>query len=187
MLQAVRWLAVNQIRTARLDELETLRGVERDAGRAFAAIGMAEIAGDEPLSITELEPFVAAGHAWVAVDASDQPVGYLLSGIVDGCAHIEQVSVAPAHARRRLGAALIDHLDAHAAAENRPALTLTTFRAVPWNAPYYTRLGFVVLGPAEQGPELRALIERETRSIPAHAARVAMRRPTRAQVVRRDR
>lgn len=87
-------------------------------------------------------------------------------------------SVAPAHARRGVGAALINRLGADAAAQNRPALTLTTFRDVPWNAPYYTRLGFVVLGPAEQGPELRALIERETSSIPSNAARVAMGRPT---------
>jgi GNAT superfamily N-acetyltransferase len=169
---------VTQIRRARRDELETLCDIEREAGRAFAAIGMLEIAADEPLSTTELDAFVTAGHAWVAVDASDHPVGYLLSDVVDGCAHIEQVSVAPPHARRRVGAALIDCLDAHAAAENRPALTLTTFRDVPWNAPYYARLGFIVLGPAEQGPELRALIELETASIPTDAARVAMRRPT---------
>jgi ribosomal protein S18 acetylase RimI-like enzyme len=156
-----------------------LRDIERDAGRAFAAIGMPEIARDEPPSLTELESFLTAGYAWVAVDASDHPVGYLVSRVVDGCPHIEQVSVAVAYARRGLGATLIDRLDADAAAENRPALTLTTFRDVPWNAPYYARLGFVVLGPAEQGPELRALLERETISVPSDAARVAMRRPTR--------
>lgn len=26
-----------------------------------------------------------------------------------------------------------------------PAVTLTTFRDVPWNAPFYTRLGFAML------------------------------------------
>jgi hypothetical protein len=76
----------------------------------------------------------------------------------------------------RVGAALIDRLDGHAAAENRPALTLTTFRDVPWNAPYHALI-FVVLGPVEQGPELCDLIERETPSIPTDAARVAMLRP----------
>jgi ribosomal protein S18 acetylase RimI-like enzyme len=171
---------VNRIRRARRHELETLRNLERDAGRAFAAIDMPEIAADEPLSVADLESFVTAGNAWVAVDPSDHPVGYLLSDVVDGCAHIEQVSVASAYSRRGVGTALIDRLEAHAAAENRPALTLTTFRDVPWNAPYYRRLGFVVLGPAQQGPELRALIQRETTSIPSDAARVAMRRPTRA-------
>lgn len=169
-----------QIRRARRDDIEILRAVERDAGRAFAAIGMPEVAADEPRSVGELESLVSAGRAWVAADGSDRPVAYLLSGVVDGCAHVEQVSVAPAHARRGLGAALIDHLDADAAAQNQPALTLTTFRDVPWNAPYYARLGFVVLDRAEQGHELRALIEREAGSIPSDAARVAMRRPTQA-------
>ena len=154
-----------------------MREIERDAGRAFAAIGMPEIADDEPRSVTELESFVSAGHAWVALDASGDPVGYILSSIADGCAHIEQVGVASAHARRGVGAALINRVDAEAAAENRPALTSTTFRDVPWNASYYARLGFAVLGPADQGPELRGLIERETSSIPGDAARVAMRRP----------
>lgn len=173
---------MNDIRRARCDEFEILREIERDAGRAFATIGMPEISADEPPSVAELESFVRAGHAWVAVDASGHPVGYLLSDVVDGCAHIEQVSVAPAHARRGVGAALINHLDADAAAENRPALTLTTFRDVPWNAPYYARLGFVVLEPADRGPELRALMEREASSIPSDAARVAMRRPTRCSL-----
>jgi GNAT superfamily N-acetyltransferase len=36
----------------------------------------------------------------------------LMSAVVDGCAHIEQVSVAPSHARRGIGAALIEHLAA---------------------------------------------------------------------------
>ena len=170
---------MHQIRRARRGKLEALREIERDAGRAFASIGMPEIAADEPLSVTELECFVRAGHAWVVADASDHPVGYLLSDVVDGCAHIQQVSVARAFARRGVGAALIDHLDADAAARNLPAMTLTTFRDVPWNAPYYARLGFVVLHPAEHGRELRALIERETSSIPGSASRVAMRRPTR--------
>jgi GNAT superfamily N-acetyltransferase len=164
------------IRPPRRDELEALRSIERDASRAFAAIGMAEIAADEPLSVPELEAFRADGRAWVAVDWRQRPIAYLLSSIVDGCAHIEQVSVAPAHARRRLGAALIERIAETARAEGRPALTLTTFRDVPWNAPYYERLGFVAADPADQGPELTALVERESATIPCDAPRVAMRR-----------
>ena len=116
--------------------------IERDAGRVFATVGMPAIAADDPGSVAELEPFRAGGRAWVAVDDADRPVAYLLSAVVDGCAHVEQVSVAPTHARRGLGAALVDHLAATAASQGRPAVTLTTFRDVPWNAPYYERLGF---------------------------------------------
>jgi ribosomal protein S18 acetylase RimI-like enzyme len=169
---------MSHIRRARRDELEALRKIERDAGRAFATIGMPEIAAHEPPSVAELEAFVSTGHAWVAVDSSDHPVAYLLSDVVDGCAHIEQVSVAPEHARRGLGASLIDRLEADAAARHQPALTLTTFRDVPWNAPYYARLGFAVLEAGEYTPELRALIERERNAIPSDMVRVAMPRPT---------
>ena len=168
---------MNQIRRARRDDLEAVREIERQAGRAFATIGMPEIAAHEPPSVAELESFVSRGRAWVAVDSSDRPVAYLLSAVLDGCAHIEQVSVAPEYARRGLGARLIDRLDVDAAAKSQPALTLTTFRDVPWNAPYYARVGFGVLEVGEAGPELRALIERERRAIPSDMVRVAMRRP----------
>jgi GNAT superfamily N-acetyltransferase len=166
----------SRIRRPRRDELELLRGLERDASRAFAEIGMAEIAADESLSVAELESFRAAGNAWVAVDGHDVAVAYVLSTVIDGCAHVEQVSVAPAHAGRGLGAMLIDHVGGLADAENRPALTLTTFRDVPWNAPYYRRLGFVTLDAADRGPQLAALVLGEAASIPGDVPRVAMRR-----------
>jgi GNAT superfamily N-acetyltransferase len=170
---------VPPIRPPRRDELEALRSIERDAGSAFAAIGMAEIAADEPLSVAELEGFLASGRAWVAVDARDVPIAYLLNSVVDGWAHVDQVSVASAHAGRGLGAALIERLAAIALAEGRPGLSLTAFRDVPWNAPYYERLGFVVVEPADQGQELAALVAHEASSIPGDAPRVAMRRPLR--------
>jgi GNAT superfamily N-acetyltransferase len=149
------------IRRARPDERELLLDIERAAGRAFADIGMPEIAEDEPAPVTA---------AWVAVDERDEPVAYLTSSEVDGCAHIDQVTVHPSHARRGIGAALIDHL---ATVSGKP-LTLTTFRDVPRNAPYYERLGFRVFEP---GPELAALMREEEQRIPGDAPRVAMRRP----------
>lgn len=162
-------------RPPRRDELERLRSIERDAGEAFAAIGMTRMG--EALRLEELEAFRSAGGAWVAVNDDDAPVAYLLSAAVDNCAHIEQVSVARSHARRGVGAALIEHLATIARGDGRPALTLTTFRDVPWNAPYYQRLGFTIVEPRDQGPELAALVVRETSSIPGRSPRVAMRRP----------
>ena len=105
MLQAVRWLAVNQIRRARREELETLRGIGRDAGRAFAEIGMAEVAGDEPLSVRELE-WLRSGRTRVGCGGRIRSPGRLSPERPRRCCvHIEQVSVAPAYARRGVGAA----------------------------------------------------------------------------------
>src|ERR1700737_4339546 len=150
------------IRLAGRDELHALRNIESDAGGMFAAVGMPEIAAAEPPTITELDAYQSRGRAWVAVDARDRPMGYLISSELDGGAHIDQVSVATSHARRRVGAALIEHLAAIDAAQGRRARPLPTFRDVPWNAPYYVRLGFVVIEPANQGADLRALIAHET-------------------------
>ena len=94
------------IRPARDDELELLLDIEREAGRAFLDVGMPEIARDDPGTVEDVR------GASVAVDEGDRPVAYLTSHVVDGAAHIAQVSVHPSHARRGLGAALIDHLAA---------------------------------------------------------------------------
>jgi GNAT superfamily N-acetyltransferase len=170
-----------QIRPARTTELARLQDIERDAGRAFAEIGMQEIAGHEPLSVAELTQFAVAGRAWVAADTDDVPVAYLLTAVVDGVAHVEQVSVSPAYRGRGMGAALIDHVSAGAAREGHRRVTLTTFRDVPWNAPYYERLGFMTIPAGELGPELAALMQVEASHIPGDHPRVAMRRATGAR------
>jgi len=161
------------IRPPAADELGRLVEIEAAAGRMFADHGMPEIAGDDPGSPEELETYRAAGRAWVA-DDGDGPVAYLLAAEVDGCVHVEQVSVDPAYAGRAIGAALIEHLAGVARTDGRPALTLTTFRDIPWNAPYYARLGFAELPEAEWGPQLRELVKHERARIPGHHPRVAM-------------
>ena len=163
------------IRPPAADELGRLVEIEAAAGQAFAAHGMPEIAADDPGSPEQLEAYRAAGRAWVAAEG-DGPIAYLVAGEVDGCLHVEQVSVDPAHAGRRIGAALIEHVCGLARADGRTSATLTTFRDIPWNAPYYARLGFHELPEDEWGAELRALVAHERDAIPGDAPRVAMTR-----------
>lgn len=62
-----------------------------------------------------------------------------------GTAHLQQLSVDPAHGRRGLGAALVDVCCRQARRLGYRQLTLTTFRNVPYNAPWYARLGFLII------------------------------------------
>jgi GNAT superfamily N-acetyltransferase len=149
------------IRAARLDELPLLRDIERAAGQCFRDIGMPEIADDEPLPLGELARYHRAGLAWVAADDVDTPVAYLIADRVDGNLHVEQVSVHPDSARRGIGRSLLDHLAGHARSEGAPALTLTTFTEVPWNAPYYARCGFRLLDDGALTAGLREIRRRE--------------------------
>lgn len=165
------------IRLASSADLPALRDLERAAGRWFREIGMAAVADEEPATLAELTIYQRAGRAWVHTDEYDRPIGYLLAEIVDGTAHIAQVSVHPRYARRGIGGRLIDTVDAWARRTGLDTLTLTTFAEVPWNAPYYRRLGFRVLPDAEVTAGLRVIRSAEqARGLDAWP-RVVMTRP----------
>ncbi len=165
-----------RIRTAHVEELPVLRDIERAAGQAFRGLGMADVADDEPPPLDALARHQRAGLAWVATDAGDQPIAYLVAELVDGNLHVEQVSVHPDSARRGVGRQLLDHAAGHARAAGMPALTLTTFADVPWNAPYYLRCGFRTLDESDLTAGLRAIRRREAAHGLDRWPRVCMRR-----------
>jgi len=138
---------------------------------------MAQVADDAPPTIAELLTFSCDGRAWVCTDDADKPIAYLLVEIVDGDAFVEQVSVHPDYAHRRLGSSLIDIAAAWARRHALAALTLTTFAQVPWNRPYYERLGFHVVPDTEWGAGLRTLRRAEAARGLDRWPPVVMRRP----------
>lgn len=148
------------IRAATATDIPRLQDIEVRAGAPFAAVGMAAVAGDEPLPARVLGEFVLDGRAWVWV-ADTVPVAYLIVSVVDGNAHIDQVSVLPEYRGQRIGRRLIDRAVRWAAERGLPAITLTTFTEVAWNGPYYARLGFRCLAAAEETPGLRAVRDAE--------------------------
>ena len=149
------------IRLARADDLPYLQEVERAAGQAFSNLKMSAVAQDDPPSMEFLQSFQADARAWVATDKADRPVAYLLVGVVDVAAHVEQVSVHPSHCGQRLGSGLLDTAAGWAAQRGLGSITLTTFTDVPWNAPYYARLGFRILGEHELAEGLRSIRRHE--------------------------
>lgn len=161
------------IRAARPHEYALLRAIERRAGELFREIGMPEIADDEPPSADHL----ASGAAlYVATDDADQPVGYALVDLVDGHAHLEQISVVPEHGRRGIGQALVQAVADWARARGDREVTLTTFRDVAFNAPFYARHGFVVLNDEDLTEGLRAVVAKEAADGLDTTARVVMSR-----------
>jgi release factor glutamine methyltransferase len=162
------------LRTATDADLAGLPDLQVAAGAAFRDVGMPGVAGNPPLGVDVLRGYAAAGRAFVA---GDPPVGFAVVDVVDGAAHLEQISVHPDHAGHGWGRRLIDHAETWAAAHAMPVLTLITFRSVPWNAPYYARLGFAEIPVPELTPELAALRRAEADEYGLDLAqRVVMRR-----------
>ena len=102
------------------------------------------------------------------------PVGYAHVLDIDGHLHLQQLHVMAGHRRRGVGAALVREVCRVAASRGAREVTLTTFADVPWNAPFYARLGFVpVLEPLPAF--LQALRDREVEvGIDQGGRRVAM-------------
>jgi GNAT superfamily N-acetyltransferase len=169
---------VTSIRPARCSDSIAIQRIERAAGELFRSIGMSDIADHPDPSSELLAEYQKAGRSWVVVDDADVPIAFVLVRLLDGLAHVEQVSVHPADARRGIGRELIDYVDDWAARRGLGALTLTTFRDVPWNGPYYERLGFAEIAPGERGPELAELMAEEAAHGLDPVQRVAMRRPS---------
>ena len=166
------------IRAPRANELQLLRDIEWAAGVMFIEIGLPDVATTEPSTVEELAEYVHQGRAWVIADDADEPVGYAVVDVVDGLAHLEQLSVHPDHGRQGLGGTLVEHICDWAATQNFAAVTLTTFVDVAWNAPFYAKHGFRALAADELGPELRELCDLEASHGLDPELRVCMRRET---------
>ncbi|RZT26956.1 acetyltransferase (GNAT) family protein [Kribbella sp. VKM Ac-2569] len=165
------------IRTAQRDELPALQELEVAAGVLFRNIGMTDVAEHPPPALEIFEQSWEAGQLWVSVDDADKPTGFVFVKLVDGGVHIEQVSVHPDHQGHGIGRQLIEYIGTWAAEQGFPVLTLSTFRSVPWNAPYYARLGFTELPAAELTPGLTEILAVETAFGLDPAERIFMRRP----------
>jgi GNAT superfamily N-acetyltransferase len=140
------------IRRACLGELPKLALVERSAASLFREAGLAWIADGDTMESELLDTMCREGTVWVAVDDTDEPVAFLAAHTLDEQFHIAEVSVARSHQRQGIGAALIAAAADHARTQRFRGLTLTTFRDLHWNGPYYSALGFVEVDASEAGP-----------------------------------
>jgi GNAT superfamily N-acetyltransferase len=142
---------VNEIRVADPEEFELLREIEEAADKMFLSVGIGPFASSpEENHLSQAAMVLVAGRP---------AVGFACVEIVDGEAHLWQLSVHPDAAGRGVGTELIQSACGWARAEGYTAMTLTTFRDVPWNAPFYERMGFRVIDELPSG--LAAIREHE--------------------------
>lgn len=118
----------------------------------------------DTLPLAFLEAQQKQGHVWVAADLNEEPVGFAVVKTVDGQAHLHEVSVDQAHGRKGIGSRLIAAVVEWAKQNGHESLTLSTFRDIEWNAPYYRRLGFRDLDDRELSAGLKEVRRQEAES-----------------------
>ena len=147
-----------------------LPAIERSAAQAFRQIpALAWLAESEVISPERHRLFLETDHSLLAV-ADDQPIGFLLSEPLD-----DALFIVEAWQGRGVGRMMLEQVIETARQAAYPAVTLTTFRDVPWNAPFYTRLGFSMLSELRLPAGLAAKRELETEHGLPPETRCAMR------------
>jgi putative acetyltransferase len=177
-----------EIALARPDDLSCIAPIELTAARLLEGHAP-EAVLHEVTPIEDLQAAQLDGRLWVA-RVGDMPIGFALAEMLEpDTAHLEEVDVHPDHGRRGLGGRLVRSVCRWADARGLAAVTLTTFRDVPWNMPFYARLGFQEVAAAALTPALRDVLEDEARRGLDPTRRVVMQwqSPAAASRVRRAR
>jgi putative acetyltransferase len=162
-----------EIVRARPEHLARLPGIELAAAtllRGYASPNVLQ----ETTSAPTFARAAHEGRLWIAT-AHNEPIGFaLVEMLAPGLPHLEEVDVLPAHGRRGVGTALVRAACEWASTSGYRTLTLTTFRDVPFNMPFYAGLGFTAIDRANLHAELSALVDRETNKGLLPGSRIAM-------------
>jgi GNAT superfamily N-acetyltransferase len=163
------------ITSARERDIARLAAIELAAAKLLIGHAPASVL-NETTSQDVLRKALHDGHLWVVL-ADDVAVGFAHVEIIESsAAHLEEIDMHPAHGRRGLGTQLVMHVCDWATAAGYESVTLTTFRNVPWNMPFYGRLGFKVVPDSALSSALRAVVDDECHRGLDPSSRVVMRR-----------
>jgi ribosomal protein S18 acetylase RimI-like enzyme len=164
------------VRNATAGDVAAMQAVDVAARQRFREIAEARIArsaDDPPYGFEGLTRAATEQRAWVALDDLGAVIGFAVACVTDGEGHLDELAVTPAHGRRGIGRALVDEVLDWSAARGLPSVTLITFRHVPWNGPFYEKLGFKDLTALT--PALQAALDQSANwGVPRD---VVMRRP----------
>ena len=163
------------VRPTRPGDVASLPAIERAAGERFREDPcLAWLADGEVISAEQHLEYAERGLSWLAL-VNDCPVGFILTEAHSSSLFIVELSVDLDWQGKGIGRQLIARAADHARTLGLASLTLTTFRDVPWNAPFYAKLGFEKMTTLT--PELRQKREEELAHGFEYETRCAMRLP----------
>jgi GNAT superfamily N-acetyltransferase len=150
--------AAIRVRLAQAADIPFLPQIERSAAEAFRGTPHAWVADDGVTGIDTYPPLIAMQTAWVA-EHDNVLAGFVSATLSPDALHILELAVHRRHQRKGVGRRLMETGIGMAASTGLPAVTLTTFRNLPFNAPFYLALGFSIIETPP--PRLQAILAAE--------------------------
>lgn len=164
-----------RVELARREHIGMLPEIERAAAALFPDDVLTPEIRLSVVPHEQLETALAEERLWTAVTNTETVVGFAIAIRESNAAFLQEIDVRPAHQRQGLGRRLINEVIRWARAQEFSCVLLTTFEHVPWNAPFYSRLGFRKLADDELTRELLDRLQLERSQ--GMRQRVAMRLP----------
>lgn len=159
-----------EIRPCQHDELSQLPIIETAADAVFPT---GRVPVNETTALGELKQALDAGLLLVST-MHEQVVGFIAGLPHDTTIHLRTLAVHPQHGRKGIGTALVRRLLVRTNQCGYRDVTLTTFADLPFNGPFYERLGFRRLATDEGDARLANILKTERDAGMTH--RIAMRR-----------
>ncbi|WP_299194312.1 GNAT family N-acetyltransferase [uncultured Erythrobacter sp.] len=142
------------LRLARPEDAEQMPEIEAAAGKLFDNVeGLSGLAGSHTVPVERLKRFIRKGHCLVS-HVGERMAGFLVNEPFNRELHIWEFDTHPDFQRRGIGAGLMRACQIDARNSGFRAITLTTFLDVPWNAPFYEKLGFEEVTALDAHPRL---------------------------------
>ncbi|MER2509034.1 MAG: GNAT family N-acetyltransferase [Amaricoccus sp.] len=133
------------IRRAVYADAPSLPAIENSAGTVFRELpDLAWLADGEDLPVSRYRELIAGGASWLA-ECERNPVGFLCASVEGDALHVWEFGVLRERQGQGIGGALLKAAIMAARHLRLAAVTLTTFRNVAWNAPFYARSGFRIV------------------------------------------
>lgn len=148
------------------DDVDDLIAVNLAADELFAETGLiddADLGDHVPADI--LRDAIGARHVFVARSARGDVVGFTLTSQRGGTFYLDQISVHPDHGKKGIGRVLVERVITDARDRGFRWATLSTFRDVPWNGPFYRKLGFREIGRHKYAPWMEELEAAQTATL----------------------
>lgn len=169
-------MKVASVRKARPEEAFLLPAIEQSAGELFRGLGdLSWIADEDNMSVERHLELIRAGTSWVAAGSDGQPAGFLCAMLLPATLHIVELAVCLESQRQGVGRCLMEHVICWAYSHRLSSITLTTFRDLPWNGPFYCSLGFRVLSAQQIDSRLGRILREEAVNGMSPHRRCAMR------------
>lgn len=150
-----------RIRAPQFSDIPLLALVERSAAVLFQSANLGHRLDGPTVDPNLLLAMAKTNHLWIAANNWDQPIGFICGKELDSNFHIVEISVAKDWQGRGVGKVLMTTMMQQVQEEKFSSITLTTYRSLPWNGLWYSKLGFMEVNAEDMGAKYVALLDTE--------------------------